>query len=210
MSSRRSTGRHGNAGAPMTRAKRPHLVTSRWLTRWVKWAVVGGGILLMAEPTFGIQRALRTRMVNDDEAPVFLQQASVELVQTYSNPSQFPLAAIGDQDTGVQRSRIRHMNRLNQQIPTYVIEGALEVRNHTTKPIAAIQITTIFLNAFRERVATERRSLVQPLAPRQSKRIMWSRNIPHEEVFEVLFATSGVRFSDGSIWTPTEELVDVP
>jgi len=149
--------------------------------------------------------------MNYEEAPVSLVKASVQLVQTYSNPSQFPLAELqGSKEVRVNRSRVRYVNRLNQQVPTYMLEGELELQNNTRKEAVAVQITTIFLNAFRERIETDRQTLAGPWAPRQTTRIRWARHLPHEEVFDLFFVITAARFEDGSVWAPTEELILLP
>lgn len=166
---------------------------------------------LGAEPAHGLERAIQTHIANADDTPVVLDTAKLKLVQTYSNPNQFPLAvADGVPDVKIQRSRVRHLNRLKQQIPTYRLEGALELRNATRKAIDVIQVTVVFFNAFRQRISTEEQSLAYPLTSHQTKVVPWSRGLPHEEVFEVAFAVTAVRFSDGTLWSPTEELVVVP
>ena len=169
------------------------------------------GLAVVAEPAYGLERAVQTHIVNADETPVVLETAKLKLVQTYSSPGQFPLAvAEGTSDVKIQRSRVRHLNRLKQQIPTYQLEGALQLRNVTRKSVDVVQLTVVFFNAFQERISAEEQSLASPLLSHQMKVVLWSRGLPHEEVFEVAFAVTAVRFSDGTLWSPTEELVVVP
>ena len=168
-------------------------------------------LMVICQEVSGFERSIDARIANYDEAPVTLLNASAQLLQTYGSPSQFPFAVIeGGHDIRISRARVHYMNRHNQQIPTYLLEGELEIRNTTQKEVTALQITTVFLNAFRERISTERRSFAQSLAPRRAKRIQWSRGLPHEEVFEMFFVVTAVRFSDGTVWAPTEELVALP
>ena len=157
------------------------------------------------------QRTVRAKPATYDEAPVVVRQASVRLVQTYSSPSQYPLATAPDgYEVKVKRSRVRYANRANQQVPTYLLEGSVELENETRRDVEAVQVTTVFLNAFGERISTDRHAIANPLEPRQTRRIDWSKNLPHEEVFEVYFVVTAVRFADGDVWTPTEELVILP
>jgi len=173
--------------------------------------VLGLVLVLWSEPAFSLQRSVRARIANYEEAPVSLRHASVQLVQTYSNPSQFPLAALAEgEEVKIKRSRVRYMNRVNQQIPTYLLEGELELHNHTRKEVMALEITTIFLNAFRERISMDQDSLTQSLSPYETKTIRWSRALPHEGVFEVFFVVTAIRFSNGEVWAPTEELILLP
>lgn len=177
-----------------------------------QWLV--GTILLWlwsGPQAYGLQRPLKTRLANYEESPVILRNVSVKLVETFSGPTQFPFAAFPDgAEVRVRRNQVRYMNQLNHQIPTYLLEGQLELRNEASKEVAAFQLTTVFLNAFRERIGTDRHTLSGPLAPRQTTLLSWSRNLPHEEVFEMFFAVTAIRFADGTVWTPTEELILLP
>ena len=180
-------------------------------TRHGPWkaGLCSGFCLLLCSPrVLGFERLIDARIANYDEAPVTLLKASAQLMQTYGSTGQFPFAVLeGGHEARIQRARVHYLNRHNQQIPTYLLEGELEIRNASHKDVTALQITTIFLNAFHERISTERRSLTQSIAPKRAKKIQWSRGLPHEEVFEVCFVVTAVRFSDGTVWAPTEELV---
>ena len=169
-------------------------------------------LLVVGQEASAFKRALRTQVANYDNAPVTIRRASIQLVQTYGTPSQEPVVALGLERGAPQasRSRIRYVNRLNQQTPTYSLEGEIELRNDAQKEVAAMKLTTIFLNAFRERISTDQQLLVQSLSPRQTKRVPWSRALPHEEVYEMFVVIGAVRYSDGTVWTPSEELIVVP
>lgn len=181
-----------------------------WSRRWVAIGVAITALGAIPDAG-GLERAVRTRIANYDKAPVTLRHAAVELVQTFSTPTQFPLSAVaGQEDVNVRRSRVRYMNRLGQQVPSYLLQGELELANETRKEVAALQITTVFLNAFRERISTDRYALSSPLAPRKTIRMPWSRSLPHEEVFEMFFVITAVRFADGTVWAPAEELILLP
>ena len=177
-----------------------------WTARVIVLAVVAFG----HETAGGFQRTIRTRIANYEEAPVKVQQASTQLVQTYSQPGQFPLATLGDEEVKLRRSRVRYLNHLNHQVATYLLEGELVLENVTRQEIIAVQLTTVFLNAFRERIGTEQQSLTVSLAPRRTQTIRWSRNLSQEEVFELYVVVTRVRFHDGTVWTATEELILVP
>lgn len=167
--------------------------------------------LLLATPSVtALERAVRTRVANYEEAPVLLRSASVKLVQTYSQPGQFPFVSMEGSDVKMRRSRVRQLNRLNQQIATYLLEGSLELHNETRRSIETLQLTTVFFNAFRERIRTDRDTVTLTLGPRQHKTVSWSKGVPHEEVFEMVVVVSAVRFGDGSVWSPTEELIVIP
>ena len=175
--------------------------------------VLAVAVVASGQDASALKRALRTRVANYDNAPVLVRQASVDLVQTYGTPSQVPMPAVPGLDGGgmqVSRSHVRYVNRLNQQAPTYSLEGEIELQNGTRKEVSALKLTTIFLNAFHERIGTDQQMLAQPLLPRQTKRVDWSRALPHEDVYEMFVVINAVRYSDGTVWTPSEELIVIP
>lgn len=175
------------------------------------WLLLGLSMIMLSEQALGFQRLVRTRIANYEEAPVVLVEASIQLVRTYANPTQLPAVALeGGAEGKINRSRTRYMNRLNEEVPVYRVEGELGLRNRTRKEVAALQMTTIVLNAFRERVSTERQSLAEPLGSRETRTVRWSRGLPHEEVFEMFFIITAVRFTDGTVWAPNEELILLP
>lgn len=178
--------------------------------RWDFAVLVGLSLTWCSTAAWGIQREVRTRFAHYDDAPVIVQQATVRLVQTYSAPSQFPLALAEGTDLKVSRSRVRNLNRLNQQVPTYQLRGELDVRNATRKVVDMLQITTVFFNAFHERISTVQESLPSTIAARQRKTITWTKSLPDEEVFELFVVISAVRFTDGTVWSPEEELIILP
>lgn len=177
--------------------------------RWAAWLCCGL-VWLAADAAIAFEREIKSRIANYDEAPVTLRTAQVKLVQTYSDLAQAPFMIMDGKDTGLRRSRVRHLNRLNEQIPTYLLQGALELRNETRRSIDMLQLTTVFFNAFRERIRTDRDAVQIALVPRQRKTLAWSKGVPHEEVFEMVVVISAVRFTDGSVWSPTEELIVLP
>ncbi|MBI4354299.1 MAG: hypothetical protein HY595_03580 [Candidatus Omnitrophica bacterium] len=169
-----------------------------------------GCVALPTAEVMAVQRDVRTRTANYEEAPVLLQDARVRLTQTYSAPSQFPLVLSDGTDVRIQRSRVRHLNRLNQQVPTYQLQGQLELRNTSRKTVAMLQITTVFFNGFHERLSMEQESILHTLPPKQTKMLSWAKSLPDEETFEMFFIISAVRFSDGTVWSPEEELIVLP
>ena len=183
--------------------------------RWPR-EIVGGTLLfwlclvLAHGQVFGVQRTVRTRIANYEGAPVLIRAATTQLVQTYSSPGQFPFATVGDDEVKVPRSRVRYLNKVNQQIQTYLLEGEVTMENQTAQPIEALQLTTIILNAFRERIATERQSIAEPLPPHRTRQMRWSRNLSHQDVFELYVVVTRARFGNGTVWTATEELILVP
>ena len=187
----------------MTRTKRAPRRLAAWGVGLVALGIGGTAV--------GFQRTIATRVTNYDASPVSLRQVAMELAQTYSGETQFPTANLDDgTEAKIYRSRVRNVNRLHQLLPTYVLEGHLELRNEGRKPIAAVQVTAVFLNAFQERIGTDQQSVNLPLLPYQARRLRWSRNIQQAEVFETVFVVTKVRFEDGLVWAPTEELLLSP
>jgi hypothetical protein len=168
------------------------------------------GLTWCGTEAWGIQREIRTRLAHYDDTPVIVQEAKVRLVQTYSAPNQFPLALAEGTELKVSRTKVRNLNRLNQQVPTYQLQGQLEVRNATRKGVDMLQLTTVFFNAFHERLSTVQESLPSTLPARQQKTIAWTKSLPDEEVFELFVVISAVRFTDGTVWSPEEELIILP
>lgn len=166
-------------------------------------------VLVACPQAEALDRVVRARVANHEGAPVTLLEGSVRLVQTYSRPGQFPLTTVAGEEVLVRRSRVRYMNQADQ-VPTYLLEGELTLRNHTRKEVVALQVTTVFLNVFRERISTERHTLSASLEPHRLTTVKWSRTLPHHDVFELFGVITAVRFSDGTVWTPTEELIFIP
>ena len=185
----------------------------RWLIagRWALTALLVVSVgLLFGALAWAVQHTVRARVETYDDAPVRTKHAVVRLVQTFSNPSQFPFASIQGEEIKIARTRVRYMNRKNQQAPTYELEGEVEVRNGIRKPAAFIQLTAISLNAFQDRIDLDQQSISEPLSPGQTRLIKWSKSLPNEQVYEVVFVVTAVRFTDGTVWAPTEELVLSP
>ena len=175
----------------------------------VIWTLAALMILLAGEAA-AMQRVIRARVANHDKAPVSLDRAHVELAETYSTPSQFPFAVVDGSQVNISRSHVRYLNRLNQMAPTYTLEGEFEARNDGRKEVQVLELTAVSLNAFHERISSDEQPLAQTLPARASKRIRWSRSLPNEDIFEIVFAVTAVRFSDGTVWKPTEELILFP
>ena len=185
-------------------------VSRRWrhAGRWVMTGAVAlAGGLLFGALAAAAQHTVRTRVERYDDSPVETKQAVVRLIQTFSNPSQFPFASVQGEEIKIARSRVRYMNRKNQQAPTYMLEGEVAVRNGMRKPVTFIQLTAIALNAFQDRIDLDQQAVSEPISPGQTRTIKWSKNLPHEQVFEVVFVVTAARFADGTVWAPTEELV---
>ena len=162
------------------------------------------------EALAGLQRPIQSRLANHADSPVMLERCVARLVETYAGPGQFPFATMNDNEVRVKRSRVRYVNRLNQQIPTYVLEGQLTLRNQFRKKVAVTEVTTTFLNAFRERVGQAQYSVAEPVQPFATKTVDWSTALPHPEVYEMFVVVTGVRFDDGTVWAPNEETIVVP
>ncbi len=158
----------------------------------------------------GLQRVIQSRLANHPDSPVVVERCAARLMETYAGPGQFPFATMNDTEVRVKRSRVRYVNRLNQQIPTYMIEGQLTLHSQFRKKVAVMEVTTTFLNAFRERVGQSQYAVTEPLQPYETKTINWSMALPHPEVYEMFVVVTGVRFEDGMVWSPNEEAIIVP
>lgn len=179
-------------------------------------ATSGGLVLLsvlgLSVSAAGATKLIRTSIANYDTTPVALTSARVRLRESFSPPNQVPMSALkGVPTSKPTRGGVRYLNRLAQQIPIYKLEGELEVRNTTPKRVQLVQVTAVYFDAFRTRLGEARQTIRQPLDPSQRTRLNWSGALPHEEVFEMFFVVTGVRFEDDATWTaPDEELVLAP
>jgi hypothetical protein len=160
----------------------------------------------------GATKLIRAQIANYDKTPVALTGAWVRLRESFSPPNQVPVSALkGVPTSKPTRGGVRYLNRLAQQIPIYKLEGELEVRNTTPKRVHLVQVTAVYFDAFRTRLGEARQTIQQPLGPSQRTRLSWSGELPHEDVFEMFFVVTGVRFKDDATWTaPEEELVLEP
>lgn len=164
-----------------------------------------GGLLLAGGPALALERKVETQVVNVEGVPVVVETASTRLVQTYGRMSQFPLAAVGREEVRIARSRVKYMNQLNQQVPTYQLQGEAVVRNGTRSEVVALQLTVVSFNAFQERLAIDRHTLTEPVGPLKTDTIRWSQALSHPDVFELYVVVTGARFKDGTVWTADEE-----
>lgn len=162
--------------------------------------------------TAGATKRIRTQIANYDKTPVSLTGAWVRLRESFSPPNQVPMSALqGVPKSKPTRGGVRYLNRLAQQIPIYKLEGELEVCNTTPKRVDLVQVTAVYFDAFRTRLGDARQIIQQPLGPSQRTRLSWSGELPHEDVFEMFFVVTGVRFEDDATWTaPEEELILEP
>jgi hypothetical protein len=157
-------------------------------------------------------KPIRSQIANYDTTPVPLLSAHIKLRESFTPPNQVPVSALqGIPNTKPARGGVRYLNRLAQQVPIYKLEGELEVSNQSGKRVQLVQVTAVYFDAFRTRLGEERQTIDQALAPAQRARLNWLGELPHEDVFEIFFVVSGVRFEDGTTWTaPEEELVLEP
>lgn len=174
------------------------------------WA--GLAVCVAAQSAEAMQRTVKTRITNYDNAPVLIRQASIHMVQTYSTPNQVALVNVGGPhaEGRATRSRVRVANRLNQEVPTFLLEGNVTFQNDSAKMVTALRITTIFLNAFQERIEADQQMVREVLGPGMQKQVPWNRQLPHEEVYEAVVVVTGVRYSDDTAWAATKDLVLLP
>lgn len=173
-------------------------------------AVLGCGALL-GVPLEGAERTLRSKAHNYSNSPLTLSNSKVELVETFSSPTQAGIPGTG-------RSRVRYANRAGQVPPTYVLNGEVFCSNTASQGVEALKLGIVILDAFHEPVfaapGQRRAYVVQQVLesiPRKSvKRITWEQRVDSVEIFEVAVVVTGVRFVDGSVWlAPQEELIEV-
>ncbi len=148
-----------------------------------------------------LDRSLVVLTANYPEAPVTLERAELRLVETFTGPSQLPPFP----DVEIPRSRVRYLNVKNRVPLTYAIEGQVTCRNHTKKIVEAIQLTTILLNPFRERLRLNVVTLRSRVAPQDTGSLSWSEMSGMKDVEEVRLVITAVRFSNGTVWTAPDK-----
>lgn len=155
------------------------------------------------------ERRISTRIAGYEGAPVVVRSATGEVIHIYERPDDLVVMAAAK---GAAKSpqRVRYINRLNEEVRTVQLHGTLTLKNATNKTAEAIRIQTILFNAFRERVGSYEEVVQEPLGPFRIKQIEWSRAMPTEDIYELYVVITKIRFSDGDVWSPTEELVFSP
>lgn len=148
-----------------------------------------------------LDRSLVVLTANYPEAPVTLERAELRLVETFTGPTQLPPLP----DLEIPRSRVRYLNVKNRLPLSYAIEGQVTCRNRTQKVVEAVQLTTIVLNPFRERLRLSVVTLRSRVAPRDTESLSWSETFGTKDAEEVRLAITAVRFSDGTVWTAPDK-----
>lgn len=167
-------------------------------------------VTVFAVSAWALQRPITSRFENYQDAPVVIRKVETSMIETFATPSQYGSASFRQRG-----SRVRYANRAGLTVSKFDLSGEVVCRNHSRKTVEAFEVTIIPLDVFHEpvramgqrgRFATEQ---VIRLLPRGSTTKMeWYLPTLEGEVYEVALVVTRVRFKDGTIWEPTEELID--
>jgi hypothetical protein len=165
----------------------------------------------LAGSAWALHKSLKTKAHNYPKAPVEVKRSSVELVETFTAPTQYVAA-----DTKAKTSRVRYANRAGLTPSIFILQGETTLLNTSSQPVEAFSLTIVALDAFHQPLQTGSggAAIVQQVTgtiPRGgSKRHEWQETVASPDVYEVAVVVTRVRFSDGKVWAaPSEELLDV-
>jgi hypothetical protein len=182
-------------------------MTPRWLTACA-WFLA---LACFASTAAAMQRVVKSKAHNYPDAPVEIRRSSVELIETFTSPTQFALP-----ESKAKTSRVRYANRAGLAPSVYVLDGEVSCQNTSSQAVEAISIVVIPMDAFHQPVLTGQadasamQQIVETIPRGASRRIPWQQRVPSTDVYEVAVVITRVRFADGTIWTaPSEELLDV-
>jgi len=169
--------------------------------------------LAVSVSVWALQRSIRSRAHNYPETPVAIKRSSATLIETFPTPTQLSIPGV----TKTKLSRVRYANRAGQLPSTLVLEGQVTCRNQGKKPIEAIGLTIVLLDAFYQPVQPASHpepyfshQVMLSIAAGSETTIPWSYDAVSADVQEVAVIVTRVRFADGTVWAaPPEELIDI-
>ena len=190
----------------MRRPRRTLARRGRWLT---VACLVSLGLTL---PVWAIQKTVKSKLYNHQNAPVVLKDSKVALIETFAAPTQ-----VVAQDAAVTRSRVKYANRKGMAPSTFVLKGEVLCQNKSTQQVEAVAFAIVLLDPFHQPIQLPGQASVG--APQQivlqvpkngSKPITWERVLKSSDLFEIAVIVTRVRFQDGSVWmAPSEEITDI-
>ena len=177
----------------------------------VRTLLVYGLSAVLAASLWALHKTLKAKAHNYPNSPVEVKRSDVELVETYTAPTQYVAA-----DAKAKTSRVRYANRAGLTPSVFLLQGQTTLANTSTQPVEALSLTIVVLDAFHQPLQTGGggAAIVQQVAgpiPRGgTKRHAWEEVVPSPDVYEVAVVVTRVRFIDGKVWSaPNEELLDV-
>jgi hypothetical protein len=166
---------------------------------------------LAAAPLWALQRTLKSKAHSYPNAPVEVRRSQVSLVETFTSPTQFMTS-----DAKAKTTRVRYANRAGLAPSVFVLSGDITCANTSSKPVEALSLTVVPLDAFHQPINTPglqqgftMQHALGSLPRGGTKRITWEQSVNSSDVYEVAVIITRVRFADGKVWSaPTEELLD--
>jgi len=178
--------------------------------RW--WLAVMGLSLAIQAPAWALQKTVKSKLYNHQNAPVVLKESKVTLIETFAAPTQ-----VVAQDANVTRSRVKYANRKGMAASTFVLKGEILCQNKSEQQVEAVALAIVLLDPFHQPIQLPGQAGVG--APQQvvlqvprngSKPITWQQVLKSADLFEIAVVVTRVRFEDGSVWmAPSEEITDI-
>ena len=174
--------------------------------------MVYGLSAMLAASLWALHKTLKAKAHNYPKTPVEVRRSDVELVETYTAPTQYVTG-----DAKAKTSRVRYANRAGLTPSIFVLRGETVLANTSAQPVEALSLTIVALDAFHQPLQTgggEGAAIVQqvtgPIPRGSTTRHTWEEPVASPDVYEVAVVVTRVRFADGNVWNaPNEELLDV-
>jgi hypothetical protein len=173
--------------------------------------VVYGLSAVLAASLWALHKALMAKAHNYPNSPVQVRRSDVELVETYTAPTQYVAA-----NAKAKMSRVRYANRAGLTPSVFVMQGETVLANTSSQPVEALSLTIVALDAFHQPLqmggggAVSVQQVMGPIPRGGTKRHTWEEPVASPDVYEVAVVVTRVRFADGKVWAaPNEELLDV-
>ena len=168
--------------------------------------------IVLAASLWALHKTLKAKAHTYPHSPVEVRHSAVELVETYTAPTQY--VAVGAK---AKTSQVQYANRAGLTPSVFVLQGEAVLANMSNQPVEALSLTIVALDAFHQPLQTGGSggaAIVQQVTgtiPRGgTKRHTWQEPVPSPDVYEVAVVVTRVRFADGKVWAaPNEELLDV-
>ena len=166
---------------------------------------------VLAASLWALHKELKAKTHNYPKTPVEVRRSAVELVETYTAPTQYVAA-----EAKAKTSAVRYANRAGLTPSIFILKGETVLTNTSTQPVEALSVTIVALDAFHQPLQTGGggAAIVQqvtgPIPRGGTKRHTWEEPVASPDVYEVAVVVTRVRFADGKVWVaPNEELLDV-
>jgi hypothetical protein len=173
---------------------------------------MGLSLVAIQVPAWAIQKTVKAKLYNHQNAPVVLKEPKVTLIETFTAPNQ-----VAAQDANVTRSRIKYANRKGMAASTFILKGEVLCQNRSEQQVEAVALAIVLLDPFHQPIQLPGQAsvgaaqqVVLQVQRKGSKPITWEQILKSADLFEVAVVVTRVRFEDGSVWmAPSEEITDI-